>query len=104
VLQPEDFGTTPIEPSEKSGMYIADLISEVIRDFQFGTDGAKIYSGKGDHKQALVLNSSFNYSLLLDEFLENCLKNVEIVTHESEAENRGLMSSLLEVIGVPRKQ
>jgi len=41
----DDYGTTPIEPSNKSGMYIAKLAQHIIEDFSFGNDSAKVYWG-----------------------------------------------------------
>jgi len=41
----EDYGSTPIEPSNRSGVYIAELTRHVIRNFKFGVDEAKVYSG-----------------------------------------------------------
>lgn len=43
----EGNGTSPIEPSNKSSQFIADLIAAVINDFKFGTDSSKIYYGRG---------------------------------------------------------
>jgi len=40
-----DYGTTPIEPSNKSGMYIAKLVEHVLEDFKFGIDQTKVYWG-----------------------------------------------------------
>jgi len=41
-----DYGTTPIEPSNKSGMYIAKLVEYVLEDFKFGTEeNSKVYWG-----------------------------------------------------------
>ena len=41
----EDFGSTPIEPSNRSGMFIAELVKHVLDDFQFGEDPARVYWG-----------------------------------------------------------
>ena len=41
----EGNGISPIEPSNKSSQFIADLISNVITDFNFRKDEAKVYSG-----------------------------------------------------------
>ena len=40
-------GSSPIEPSNKSSQFIADLISTVIFDFKFGSDSSKVYYGHG---------------------------------------------------------
>jgi len=41
----DDYGSTPIEPSNKSGMYIAKLVEHVLDDFSWGTDKTKVYWG-----------------------------------------------------------
>jgi len=41
----EGEGDSPIEPSNKSSQFIADLVTNVIDDFKFGVDEAKIYYG-----------------------------------------------------------
>jgi len=41
-----DYGTTPIEPSNKSGMYIAKLVEYILEDFKFGNEEkSKVYWG-----------------------------------------------------------
>jgi len=69
-----DYGTTPIEPSNKSGMYIVGLIKKVLEDFKFGTDPAKIYSGIGENIKVEVLDSTWNkkYEKSLHEYLTVC--------------------------------
>ncbi len=50
-LDSSDYGTTPIEPSNKSGMKIAKLIEFVLNDFNFDRDKSKIYYGEeGSYK------------------------------------------------------
>lgn len=48
-LDTADYGSTPIEPSNKSGQYICDLTMKVLEDFKFGKNESKIYYGKGKH-------------------------------------------------------
>ena len=38
-------GSSPIEPSNKSSQFIADLTKKIIEDFKFGVDESKIYYG-----------------------------------------------------------
>jgi len=47
-----DYGSTPIEPSNKSGMYIAKLIDHVIENFKFGEEESKIFWGTADQIQS----------------------------------------------------
>lgn len=54
----KDYGTTPIEPSNKSGEYIAELVLHVIENFNFGSNEAKVY-----HKSGLLFSEArLNYS------------------------------------------
>eukprot|EP01127_Copromyxa_protea_P016362 TRINITY_DN4841_c0_g1_i2.p1 TRINITY_DN4841_c0_g1~~TRINITY_DN4841_c0_g1_i2.p1 ORF type:complete len:179 (+),score=19.19 TRINITY_DN4841_c0_g1_i2:293-829(+) len=43
----EDYGSTPIEPSNMSGEYIADLIVKIINEFDFGNETAKAFYKPG---------------------------------------------------------
>jgi hypothetical protein len=58
-LDTADYGTTPIEPSNKSGQYICDLTMKVLDEFKFGEDKSKIYYGKG--KNMVIDNNEENY-------------------------------------------
>lgn len=51
------YGTTPIEPSNKSSMFIANLIIKVLGDFKFGEDTSKIYYGSEKDKIIIDKNS-----------------------------------------------
>ena len=53
---------SPIEPSVRSGQYIADLIQYVTAHFQFSDDDrkSKIYYGYQSHKQGIVEEENDN--------------------------------------------
>jgi len=52
----DDYGSTPIEPSNKSGMYIAKLVEHVLEDFTFGKDPSKVYWGVPGEIQSEALD------------------------------------------------
>lgn len=58
-LDTADYGSTPIEPSNKSGQYICDLTMKVLDDFKFGENESKIYYGKG--KNIVIDKNEDNY-------------------------------------------
>ena len=39
----KDYGSTPIEPSNLSGLYIADLVLHIIENFKFGSEPSKVF-------------------------------------------------------------
>ena len=51
----EGNGISPIEPSNKSSQFIADLISTVIDDFQWGKEEAKMYTGIGKNIKSVKI-------------------------------------------------
>jgi len=72
-----DYGTTPIEPSNKSGFKIAKLVEHVIENFKFGEDEAKIYWGSGDNIKSENLSKwdEEKYRVELEKHLEECKQN-----------------------------
>jgi len=72
-----DYGTTPIEPSNKSGLYIVDLIKKVVEDFNFGVDKAKIYTGFGPNIQIEELDDSWDESKYRKSIQDHLQKSVQ---------------------------
>ncbi|CAM9665955.1 unnamed protein product [Ectocarpus sp. 12 AP-2014] len=69
------YGSTPIEPSNVSGQFIADLIAQVLAQFRFGEEaGGKIFSGAGDelvvHDLAPDAAATFSYERQLQAFFD----------------------------------
>ncbi|CAM9130475.1 unnamed protein product [Choristocarpus tenellus] len=67
------YGSTPIEPSNKSGQFIVDLVIKVLKEFKFGQEsGAKVYSGTGENivVQDASPGLSFDYETELNMFLD----------------------------------
>ena len=63
TFNPKDkshYGTTPIEPSNKSSMFIANLIMKVLEDFKFEESESKIDYGTDRSKITVEVNEK-NY-------------------------------------------
>eukprot|EP00752_Nemacystus_decipiens_P010152 g9048.t1 len=74
------YGSTPIEPSNVSGQFIADLIAQVLAQFRFGEETkGKIFSGVGKDLRVQDLGPDatrrFSYERELQAFLDR--KKVE---------------------------
>jgi hypothetical protein len=74
-----DYGTTPIEPSNKSGQYIANLIDHIIEDFSFGTDESKVYWGAPGHikSEPLATWDESTYKQKLEQHLQESKQQLE---------------------------
>jgi len=54
---PGDYGSTPIEPSNRSGMYIARLAKKILQTFKWGQQVATVYSGVDTYPEGIVVES-----------------------------------------------
>ena len=57
------YGSTPIEPSNKSGLFIVDLIETVLSDFNYEKDESKVYYGIGKDLKIEVNVDNYKYNL-----------------------------------------
>lgn len=62
-LDKSHYGSTPIEPSNKSGLFIVDLIETVLRDFNYEKDESKIYYGIGKDIKIDLNEDNYKYKL-----------------------------------------
>ncbi|CAM9888599.1 unnamed protein product [Ascophyllum nodosum] len=72
------YGSTPIEPSNLSGQFIADLTLKVLQEFRFGEEASgKVFSGANKEAQVqdLAPDAGFSYAQEFQAFLDS--KRVE---------------------------
>jgi hypothetical protein len=67
TFNPDDnshYGSTPIEPSNKSSKFICEHIMDVLSSFKFNEDESSIFYGIGDKKKKEINIENYSYSLI----------------------------------------
>ena len=62
-LDSSHYGTTPIEPSNESGMFIAELVNTVLNDYDFEYGSSKVYYGHGNNIKIEDNKEGYKYSV-----------------------------------------